>query len=91
MEKIKVKLYATLRDKVGKDIVYINASNVREAITEILKLFPSLKGEIVDENGKLKDDYIYLVNGRNIVFLQNEDTPLKNGDKLTIFPPVGGG
>ena len=91
MGKIKVKLYATLRDKIGKDTIYINANNVREAIKELLNLFPSLKGEIVDENGKLKDDYIYLVNGRNIVFLQNEDTNLKDGDKLTVFPPVGGG
>ncbi len=87
----KVKLYATLKEIVGKDTLQIEGKTVKEVIENLIKEFPVLKNEIVNEDNSLKDDYIYLVNGRNIVFLRNEDTPLKESDKLTIFPPVGGG
>jgi len=91
MGRVKVKLYATLKEMIGKDTVFVEAKTVGEAIDNLIKLHPELSNVIIGENGKLKDDYIYLVNGRNIVFLQKKDTPLKEGDKLTIFPPVGGG
>ncbi len=91
MGKVKVKLYATLKEIIGKDTVFVEAKTVGEAIDNLIKLYPELSNVIIENNGNLKDDYIYLVNGRNIVFLQNEETPLKEGDKVTIFPPVGGG
>jgi len=91
MGRVKVKLYATLKEMIGKDTVFVEAKTVGEAIDNLIKLHPELSNVIIGEDGKLKDDYIYLVNGRNIVFLQKKDTPLKEGDKLTIFPPVGGG
>ena len=91
MAKVTVKLYATLKEILGFDTTYVEASNVKEAIEKLLKKYPKLKYEIVDDNLNLKDSYIYLVNGRNIAFLQGENTPLKEGDRLTIFPPVGGG
>ncbi len=87
----KVKLYATLKEIAGRDTVFVKGNTVKEAIVNLVKEFPELKKEIVDENFNLKEDYIYLVNGRNIVFLQNENTPVSENDKLTIFPPVGGG
>ncbi len=91
MGKVKVKLYATLKEIIGKDTIFVEAKTVREAIDNLIKLYPELSNVIIENNENLKDDYIYLVNGRNIVFLQNEETPLKEGDKVTIFPPVGGG
>ena len=91
MGKVKVKLYATLKEIIGKDTVFVKAKNVKEVIENLIKLYPELSNVIVESNGKLKDDYIYLVNGRNIVFLQRENTALKDGDRVTIFPPVGGG
>ncbi len=87
----KVKLYATLKEIAGTDTVFVEGKTVKEAIENLIKKYPQLKGEIISENFSLKDDYIYLVNGRNIVFLQKENTPLSEKDKLTIFPPVGGG
>ncbi|MCD6426978.1 MAG: MoaD/ThiS family protein [Caldisericaceae bacterium] len=87
----KVKLYATLKEIVGTDTTFVEGKTVKEVIENLIKKFPSLKKEIVNEDYSLKDDYIYLLNGRNIVFLQNENTPVEENDKVTIFPPVGGG
>lgn len=91
MAKVTVKLYATLKEILGFDTTYVEANNVKEAIEKLLRKYPKLKDEIVDDNLNLKDHYIYLVNGRNIVFLQKENTILKEGDRVTIFSPVGGG
>ena len=91
MAKIKVKLYATLKEMIGRDTVFVEANTVRQVIEKLINEYPTLRREIVNDNLSLKDDYIYLVNGRNIVFLQKEDTHLNEGDKVTIFPPVGGG
>ena len=91
MAKIKVKLYATLKEMIGRDTIFVEADTVRQVIEKLINEYPTLRREIVNEDLSLKDDYIYLVNGRNIVFLQKEDTRLNEGDKVTIFPPVGGG
>ena len=32
-----------------------------------------------------------LVNGRNVRFLQGQDTNLRDGDTVAFLPPVGGG
>ena len=40
---------------------------------------------------KLKRDYIYMLNGRSVEFLGKEDALLKDGDTLSLFPPIGGG
>jgi molybdopterin synthase sulfur carrier subunit len=91
MTKVEVKLYATLQKILGFDTTTVEAPNVIEAVKKLIEKYPLLKKEIVNEDFSLKGDYIYLVNGRNIAFLQGGDTPLKDSDRITIFPPVGGG
>jgi len=91
MAKVEVKLYATLQEILGIDTITVEAKDVMDAVKKLVEKYPELKKEIVNEDFSLKDDYIYLVNGRNIAFLQGGDTPLKDGDRITIFPPVGGG
>ncbi|MCD6106973.1 MAG: MoaD/ThiS family protein [Caldisericaceae bacterium] len=91
MAKVIVKFYATIREKIKTDYIELEADTFKKAIEILIKMHPLLKKELVDDDFSMKDDYIYLVNGRNIVFLQGENTPLKEGDRLAIFPPVGGG
>ncbi|MCD6419332.1 MAG: MoaD/ThiS family protein [Synergistetes bacterium] len=91
MGEVKVKFFATLRDKIGVEVVEVNANTFKDLVVRLVEMYPQLKGEIVDEDFSLRDDYIYLVNGRNIMFLGNEDTALKDGDAVAMFPPVGGG
>lgn len=91
MAKIIIKMYATIREKFKEEKVNIVASTVLEAVRKLVEEYPVLRDEVLDENLNLKNDYIYLLNGRNVEFLQKGDTPLKDGDKISIFPPIAGG
>jgi sulfur-carrier protein len=91
MAKVKIKLFLTLQKNISSNNEALEASNVIEAIKELIKKYPLLKRELVNKDYSLKNDYIYLVDGRNIAFLQGENTTLKDGDRITIFPPIGGG
>ena len=91
MAKVKIKMYATIREKFKEGEVVLDADTVIEAVRKLVELHPELKDEVLDENLNLKNDYIYLLNGRNIEFLNKGETPLKDGDKISIFPPVAGG
>jgi len=72
---IKVKLFATLRNDLGKevDFEYREGLKIEDVINEL-----GLKREKVA---------ITLINGVH----QKVDAPLKENDKLFLFPPVGGG
>lgn len=91
MAKITIKMYATIREKFKEEKVELAAPTVIIAIRSLVEKYPILKDEVLDENLDLKNDYIYLVNGRNVEFLEKGETPLKDGDKISIFPPVAGG
>ncbi|MEF3244396.1 MAG: MoaD/ThiS family protein [Caldisericaceae bacterium] len=91
MANVIVKLFATLSEKVKKQSIEASGNTVIEVLRNIVKDYPELKNEILNENMELKEDYIYLLNGRNVHFLNGKDTTLKDRDKISIFPPVGGG
>ncbi|NJE25385.1 MoaD/ThiS family protein [Thermococcus sp. MV5] len=82
---VKVKLFATLIRFTGKRTIEINeVRTVKELLDKMDELFPGFKKEI--EKG-----FMILVNGRNIEHLQGPETPLKEDDTVSVFPPAGGG
>ena len=53
--------------------------------------YPGLKSRLCDENGKLRRFLNVYVNSEDIRFLDNQATPLKAGDEVSIVPAVAGG
>ena len=72
---IEVRLFATLREGRGK-VQHLSASDF--AICEDIIRHLEIPAEEVA---------ILLING----FHQKPETPVKDGDIVAIFPPVGGG
>ena len=72
----------------GDEFVEVNASNVDSAIAELFLRFPALKNEMTDSNGALRRFVNLYVNGQDIRFLNNQQTPLKDGDSIIIIPPI---
>ncbi|AMQ19448.1 ubiquitin-like small modifier protein 1 [Thermococcus peptonophilus] len=80
-----VKLFATLIEFTGKRKLEISGpKTVGELLDELDRMFPGFKKE-------LEQGHIILVNGKNIEHLQGLDTPLREDDTISIFPPAGGG
>ncbi|ACS34414.1 MoaD/ThiS family protein [Thermococcus gammatolerans] len=82
---VKVKVFATLIDIVGKRMLEIGGvKTVGELLDELDRRFPGVKKE-------LEDGYLILVNGKNIEHLQGLETPISDDDTVSVFPPAGGG
>ncbi|SHN51329.1 MoaD/ThiS family protein [Desulfovibrio litoralis] len=46
--------------------------------------------QLLDKDGRLSHGMV-LLNGRNVLMLQNIETIINSGDELIIFPLAGGG
>ena len=91
---IRVKFFAALWEITGEKEVELDGTNmtVREVLQKLIERYgETFKKEIMDNDDKVKDHYVILVNGRNIVFLDGINTKVKYGDLISVFPPVGGG
>jgi MoaD family protein len=91
--KIKVKLLKPFSDIAGKGEVdlELEEGDVNHALGKLCDVHPGLKKELFDEKGDVSYSVNIFVNDKPITALKDVDTPLKNGDKILIFMPVGGG
>jgi len=86
-------LFATLRSKYKTRELTVACDgtllNMIENASKILG--PEFVDDVYDKKrGKIRDDMIFMVNGRNIKDLEGEIT-LKDNDVIAIFPPLAGG
>jgi len=79
--------------KLTQDKAEIKASgaNIKELIDNLEASFPGIKDRICDENGKVRKFINIYVNEEDVRFLQQDETPLKNGDEVSIIPAIAGG
>ena len=64
---------------------------VAELLEDLEARYPGLKARICDEEGKLRRFVNLYVNDEDIRFLQGEQTPLEEGDQVSIIPAIAGG
>ncbi|HEY6166549.1 MAG TPA: MoaD/ThiS family protein [Verrucomicrobiae bacterium] len=75
----------------NEELVEIKAATIGAAITELQKRFPGIQERLVDEGGAVRRFVNVYVNEEDIRFLQNLQTPLKDGDEVSIIPAIAGG
>ena len=71
--------------------VKANGANIKELIDDLEKNFPGIKVRICDEVGKVRRFINIYVNEEDVRFLQQDQTPLKDGDEVSIIPAIAGG
>jgi molybdopterin synthase sulfur carrier subunit len=71
----------------NKKFVEVNAATIGGAIEELQSRFPEMTKYLVDENGETRRFAGFYVNDEDIKFLQNRQTPLKDGDQIKIIAP----
>lgn len=71
--------------------VELEATSVDALLQALEGRFPGILGRLCDENGKLRRFLNVYVNSEDIRFLNNQSTPLADGDEVSIVPAVAGG
>jgi MoaD family protein len=66
-------------------------STVSELIDSLEQSCPGIKARLCDEEGKPRRFLNFYVNSEDIRFLDGAETPLKDGDEVSIVPAVAGG
>jgi sulfur-carrier protein len=88
----KVRIPTPLRKLTNnEELIEINAATIGEAITELQTRFPGIRERLVDDKGEVRRFVNVYVNEEDIRFLKNRETPLKDGDEISIIPAIAGG
>jgi sulfur-carrier protein len=88
----KVRIPTPLRKLTNnEELIEVNANSVGAAITELQTRYPGIKERLVDETGAIRRFVNVYVNEEDIRFLQNQETPLKGTDEISIIPAIAGG
>ena len=89
---VNVRIPTPLRKLTQEqELVQVAAGTVRSAILELQSRFPGIQERLVDDAGQVRRFVNVYVNEEDIRFLQNGETPLKDGDEVSIIPAIAGG
>jgi len=93
MALAKVKFFGAIRDVTkGQKTVEVSASNIKNLLDELTRIYGNqFRERVLDPNGAPKRFVNILVNSKDIRFLKNLETELKEGDEVILLPAVGGG
>lgn len=75
----------------GQAEVQTQGATVAEVVENLERQFPGIKERLCDESGRLRRFVNVYLNNEDIRFRQNEETPVKEGDELSIIPAIAGG
>jgi MoaD family protein len=88
----KILIPTPLRPFTDKqEAVEVAGGTVGELLSQLTTRYGSLKKHLYTDDGKLRSFVNVYVNDEDIRYLQREQTPVKDGDTVSIIPSVAGG
>jgi len=89
MANVTVRFFATFREASGCQEASADASD----LADLLSLLSARYGERFSRlvRDPAADSFVVLVNGGNAGQLQGLGTVLRDGDEVSLFPPISGG
>ncbi len=88
---IQVEIPAPMREHTdGQDVVEANGDTVAAVLANLGEKYPTITEKLFD-NGKLRRFVNLFVNDEDIRYLEDLETQVKDGDKVSIIPAVAGG
>nr|HEV7954307.1 MoaD/ThiS family protein [Candidatus Acidoferrales bacterium] len=89
---VNVMIPTPLRPFVGKkSVIELKAASVGEALRALTTEFGDLRKHLYTDEGKIRSFVNVYVNDEDIRYLEKENTPLKDGDTVSIVPSIAGG
>ena len=88
---VKVKIPTQLRLATdGQAVAQVDGATVGEVLDALYERYGELRSRIAEDGGLRRFVNVY-VEGEDIRFLSGLDTPVSDGDEVTILPAVAGG
>jgi molybdopterin synthase sulfur carrier subunit len=69
----------------------VTGATVGEVLKNLDKSYPGIGGRLIDEKGGVRRYVNIFYNGDDIRFLKELETPVKEGDQISIIPAIAGG
>ena len=89
---VQVRIPTPLRKLThDEEVVETSAETIGDAITDLESRYPGLQERLLDDDGQVRRFVNVYVNEEDIRFLQEMETPLKDGDEVSIIPAIAGG
>ena len=89
---VKVRIPTVLRPAMGgATILSVEGSTIGEVLGQITSEYPSIRGQLVNEDGTLHRFLNVYVNDDDVRYLGGVDAPVSNDDEITLLPAVAGG
>jgi len=71
--------------------VEVPEGTVKDVFASLLGRHVGLKEQLFDEQGRVRSFVNIYVNDEDIRYLEKENTPIKDGDTISIVPSIAGG
>ena len=92
MARVMLRLYTTLKDRVGTGKVWAEGNHVGEVLAQFLAGHGGLvKDVLLDEQGRVQPYFVLALNSQMLDRARLHEVPVQDGDLLHIFPPIAGG
>lgn len=89
---VLVRIPTPLQKLTGNNAeVRVEATSVQALIGALETAHPGMKERLVAEDGNLRRFVNLYVNEEDVRFQQGLETPLKDGDEVSIVPAIAGG
>ena len=88
---IDVRITSTLQNITGAKSVRGEGATVGALLENLDSRFPGFRAQISGSDGRLHRFVNIYLNDEDIRYLQALDTPLKEGDVVSILPALAGG
>jgi len=88
---VSVLIPTPLRNLTQQDTVLVEAPTVAGLVDTLEASYPGMGNRLRGDDGVLRRFINIYVNDEDIRFLQGADTPLKDGDQVSIVPAIAGG
>lgn len=89
---VTVRIPTPLQKLVGdQSEVQAEGSTLRDVVENLASQNAEFKTRLLDDQGELRRFVNVYVNEEDVRFLQKLDTPLKDGDEVSIVPAIAGG
>jgi MoaD family protein len=72
-------------------VVQADGSTIGEVLHDLVGQFPGVEGQVFNGDGSLHRFVNVYVNDDDVRYLSALDTPVKDGDEVSILPAVAGG